>query len=597
MRVVLKSLFKQLQRACFMAGFLFVDISVIAQDEWSIEQLNDLAQVETWQHLVFLHRKRPEIVTPGFYLAKKHNSRDELQETLTLFKNDEQAKCKFPARYYWLSKQLDFAFLKQDLSECKQLPERIKKFNILFISGYLKNPASSFGHVLVSVQSTPTERLLANAYNFGAEIPENENSLVYMVSGVVGRYSGSFSKGDYYKHDVYYSSRENRDIWEYTLNLTDEERTLLTYHLHELTRFKFNYYFFKQNCAYRTAEILEFIDGLKITKRKTPWFSPEYIMNELVEFDEKSERDLITSINYRPSVQTELHEQFKLLTVNQQYEINDILKSGQLNQLSDFNELERDQIIYFLLRYVELKRQEKPEIQKYADLRTALVRLRIQSPTADEAVTDIKINQISSIDGPKPSQIGVKFGTEYGGNFVMYQRDPLNEGTALNMSFKVLDMQYSRRNGENNIAVDLMNTTKLYDLSHRLYGEQKISWTMNMGLQTDPFDTLQRLHFVEAGAGIAYGLGLQSIIYQLFTSSVHDQNQHIDLKSKSGILFKSNQLAAQAEYQQIFRGAKQIMQFDLTLRKRLDKHLDARLKFSKNSYFNPQVTLDLNHYW
>jgi hypothetical protein len=61
----------------------------------------------------------------------------------------------------------------------------------------------------------------------------------------------------YYLKVREYSDLENRDIWEYELNLTPEEIDRLLMHAWELGPIHFDYYFFDENCAYHLLGLLE----------------------------------------------------------------------------------------------------------------------------------------------------------------------------------------------------------------------------------------------------------------------------------------------------------------------------------------------------
>ncbi|MFP3681659.1 DUF4105 domain-containing protein, partial [Pseudomonas sp. SIMBA_041] len=85
--------------------------------------------------------------------------------------------------------------LNVDLKNCSKLPDANQEISLILVSSYLKNPASSFGHVLVKtntpidnanntnsdVRELSSEDLLNNSYNFGARIPENENGAMYAL--------------------------------------------------------------------------------------------------------------------------------------------------------------------------------------------------------------------------------------------------------------------------------------------------------------------------------------------------------------------------------------------------------------------------------
>jgi hypothetical protein len=117
-----------------------------------------------------------------------------------------------------------------------------------------------FGHTLLRLDSAEDEgnsRWLSTAINFGADVREGDNSMLYAFKGLVGGYSGSFVTDHYYKKIQEYNRIEHRDIWEYRLNLTVEETDRIVTHLWELQGVSFDYYYFDENCSYRLLELLE----------------------------------------------------------------------------------------------------------------------------------------------------------------------------------------------------------------------------------------------------------------------------------------------------------------------------------------------------
>jgi hypothetical protein len=98
---------------------------------------------------------------------------------------------------------------------------------MIFPAAYLNSPSSMFGHTLLridqaNVQSDQTA-LLSYAINFGAYIEGSDNSILYAWKGLMGGYPGLFALVPYQEKLSEYRSLENRDLWEYRLNLTQAE--------------------------------------------------------------------------------------------------------------------------------------------------------------------------------------------------------------------------------------------------------------------------------------------------------------------------------------------------------------------------------------
>lgn len=584
-----------------MTGTLFFMGAAHADDVLSkTAELHSLSQTKAWQHLIFVQRGWAEITSKDFYLSPEKTAKAELLATLHEFAQNPQAKCTFPARYYWLSTQLNDAFLQQGLSDCEKMPQPIQQLSLLLVGGYMKNPASTFGHMLINVQTTDKHRLLADTYNYGGAIPVDESAIHYVLKGVSGLYDGAFNKDAYSRSDDIYTQRENRDIWEYTLDLSEHEKLLLTYHLDELTRFSFNYYFFKQNCAYRTAELFEFIDALEITQRKTPWYFPEYIASQIVEFDlePNQQRKLVQSEVFRPSNQTANYEYFKSLPKDLRQTLNHILKTKNLNALDNLPLQQREQAFYFLLKHTENRHKINPDLKEDANLRKALVRKRIGLPVLeDNILPEFEVHKTASVHGPKPSKVGVLLGTENGVSFSIYQRDALNETSDLTSEFKVLDGQYVRRNGQDVLNFNFVEMSKFANLEYALQGMRNWSWSLKTGVEENPFELSKQQFYGQAAAGGAYSWSPTWLGYQMLALSVHDQDHHADFKSITGLVVKNEQWSGQLVYEYIHRNGQQADVMKMTARKKLAKNVDTRLHLSKQSQLDPQASLGVNFYW
>jgi hypothetical protein len=122
---------------------------------------------------------------------------------------------------------------------------------MIFPAAYLNSPSSMFGHTLLridqaGVQKSDKTALLSYAINFGAYIEGSDNSILYAWKGLMGGYPGLFALVPYQEKLSEYRSLENRDLWEYRLNLTQEETARMVEHVWELKQIQFDYFFFDE---------------------------------------------------------------------------------------------------------------------------------------------------------------------------------------------------------------------------------------------------------------------------------------------------------------------------------------------------------------
>ena len=104
---------------------------------------------------------------------------------------------------------------------------------LIFPAAHINSPASMFGHTLLTVDTEPQSRLLAYSINYSAVTRETFGP-IFAFKGLFGFYPGYFSMLPYYAKLQEYSDIDQRDIWEYPLNLSGEEINRLLMHTYEM---------------------------------------------------------------------------------------------------------------------------------------------------------------------------------------------------------------------------------------------------------------------------------------------------------------------------------------------------------------------------
>ena len=250
-----------------------------------------------------------------FFLAADgaHNPKAELQATLNaLYQSadlaDRHAQCVYPARTRWLREQLELTDLPQPV--CAEFDTWLRDIAphstvLIFPAAYLNSPSSMFGHTLLRIDQADVDShntaLLSYALNFGAFIEGSDNSMLYAWKGLMGGYPGLFALVPYREKLAEYRSLENRDLWEYRLNLSEEETQRMVTHVWELKQVRFDYYFFDENCSYRLLELLEIArPGLELTEQFPLTAVPTDTVRAI------KDAGLVERVDYRPSREREL---------------------------------------------------------------------------------------------------------------------------------------------------------------------------------------------------------------------------------------------------------------------------------------------------
>ena len=257
-----------------------------------------------------------EIDDPKFFLdpSGRSNPQKELNATLASFfaghfenNSSLDTRCIFTARYRWLSEQLqlDEARLKPIACEAFEHWYRAVKGNqvvLVFPVAFMNNPSSMFGHTFLRLdKNEAVNPLTSYALNYAAAT-SNDDAITYTIKGLFGGYPGYFSVLPYAEKAKEYNDLENRDIWEYELNLTPGEIDRMLYHAWELHYFYRDYFFFKENCSFILLDLLEYArPRLELTDRFGLWAAPADTVRVLLEHE-----GMLKDARFRPSKYTQI---------------------------------------------------------------------------------------------------------------------------------------------------------------------------------------------------------------------------------------------------------------------------------------------------
>lgn len=266
-----------------------------------------------------------------FFLSPegKHNPQAELIATIESFAQNPLRKfardlpeqrviCQFPARLTWLARELNLGDIEPLLSSCDRFKEFYHQFgkekvSLVFSSYYMNNPSSAFGHTLLKINRSspavsPSADILAHGINYAA-LPTTTNPVLYAILGMVGGFKGGFAFLPYYYKIREYNDFESRDLWEYDLDLTDDEVDLLIKHIWELGFADFDYYYFTENCSYYMIDLLDVAaPRLHLTNLVPFWVIPNDTVKAVAEVP-----GLIKKTHFRPSTATVLQKRFDQL--------------------------------------------------------------------------------------------------------------------------------------------------------------------------------------------------------------------------------------------------------------------------------------------
>ena len=236
-----------------------------------------LAANPVWQALLHSEHGRANIADPTFSLSlPQFSPQAELQATLDRLQQDPAAACRFPARYWWLQRQLALPDLPLD--DCPDVATFRQKapmqtLSLVFVSENLTQPSSIMGHAFLKLSGPDSQgRRQDHAISFYTDADTVNLPKLLFESLVTGK-QGYFALGPYQEQQSRYTDEEERNVWEYDLALDDWQRELVRLHLLELKQTRLRYYFQDYNCA----TLVRFIMALsgKMPPRPPGWVSPK----------------------------------------------------------------------------------------------------------------------------------------------------------------------------------------------------------------------------------------------------------------------------------------------------------------------------------
>lgn len=340
---------------------------------------------------------------------------EELNASISVFeKAGDKRKCDFPARFMLLKKE---GKVRGTLTECTEYQKFLadvqpKAVTILFTNAYMNNPSSLFGHTLFRIDTKRKgTQLLAHGANFGADTGD-ESGVLFALKGLWGGYYGTFGVRPYYDVINLYNNIENRDIWEYQLNLSNEELALFVAHLWEMKHAKIRYYFANKNCSYVLLSMLETVKPeLELTAR----FEWSAVPSETIKAV-SDVPDLAAGVNYRPSRQSKLKYRARQMNARQKEAFQAIIRRDDVD-LSELDEEEKADVLETAYQYVQYRYvEEELGLADYRKRSFALLHERSKIANQRQYFDELKEGE-NPVYAHKPRQSGAVFGVRNGEAF------------------------------------------------------------------------------------------------------------------------------------------------------------------------------------
>jgi len=524
-----------------------------------------------WLRLLHYQKKGDKyvsVVEKGhFFLTEKgrKNPQAEYDEAIKIFnEKGNLEKCDFPARFMLLSKE---GKVSGSLDECEEYQKYLadvqpKAVTLLFTDAYMNNPSSMFGHTLFRIDTKRKgTQLLAHGANFGADTG-NEYGPLYVLKGLWGGYYGHFALHPYYDVINLYNNIENRDIWEYELNLSEEELALFVAHMWEMKDAHIRYYFASKNCSYVLLLILEAVRAdLNLTDEFSIYTVPLATLKAVNRVP-----DFVKSVNYRPSRQSKLKYRAKQMNAEQKRVFRDIIHDGEAD-LDSLDAEKRADVLETAYQYVQYQYVAKDlELADYRKKSFKLLKERSKIVNQRQYFDELKEGR-NPVEAHEARQAGVLFGARNGEAFQEIDLKPVynsltedSYGLLKGAEINMVNAKIRHYDRQNKYVLHQLDVLKVKSLSGWDMMFKPFSFEINVAINR-LFDAKTKEDHTAAIGGVAGGTGYalteNLLIYMMSGaeagySGAIDHNGYLKASVKGGVYYNRDKWRLNAEASENF---------------------------------------------
>jgi len=504
--------------------------------------------------------------TDNFFLSNegKTDSSAELRATLGAFfvkekKQAQHPQCRFPARYRWLKKKLGFDTSQLVERECPRFEKWKRELDthsvsLIFASAFLNNPASMYGHTFLRLnrkKRSSGSDLIAYTVSYAAT-RTTSNALFTAVLGLFGGFPGSFSTLPYYMKVSEYRDMENRDIWEYDLNLSSEEIARMVAHIWEVGPVGFDYFYLDENCSLHILALLDVArPSLRLMQDFATWVTPVDTIRSVLRREK-----LVVETSFRPSRVQRMRAYAKVLSSEEQ-ELTQSIGNREdekvFERLKSYSASRKALILdaaYEVFRYKN--GEQLNDEQKFWERKLLLTRGRTKVPSQPIQVTKPSPPQ----SGHPTTTLSLGFGQASTGEFMDILFRPAlhdllsdNRGYVRDSEINFVQMNFRIPLDKTGLFLERLDLFRVVSIAPVESIQNRISWKLNIGakrIYEAPCVEIGCLEYtVEGGPGLAYRfegstpLTLYSFLdFGFGFSDAHRYVFELDAGSSAGLLWE-----------------------------------------------------------
>ncbi|MBU6376600.1 MAG: DUF4105 domain-containing protein, partial [Bdellovibrionales bacterium] len=514
---------------CALSG---VFSPVFAADEPATREA--LSRSREWLKLLHYEQRpfggvRSRMPQGNFFFAPdgRTNPRAELDATVAAFARSDlrlgklklHAQCAFPLRFQFLKEKLSLKVQSQDCPKLREFTDlfQAKSVSLMFSTAYPNNPGSMFGHTFFKFNSGVRSELLDQSLSYAAFIA-GEAGLLYMARGIFGGYYGAFARTPYYVKVNEYNNSESRDLWEYELNLTEDQVNRLLLHFWELeVNSSFKYFFFDENCAFILLAALEAVrSDWEFNLSRWYFVIPGETVSAVARIP-----GAIRRVEFRPSIRKRFFQAEAALTSEERQELR-----GVARHQKEPGEVKNAAVLDVAALYFQYVKERDAEEVDGSIIDTQKRVLQTRSAMSDAVgISSRTLPRVDQGNDPRlahgAKRLTLGYGDGSAGSFEemsfrfayhdLMDRDPGYE------RFSHFDFPYltvRRQHSSGKFSIEELNIAKVTSLFPWTVLERRFSWSFALDYRALKDLACERCHaaHLDASAGSVLNLGSFALV-------------------------------------------------------------------------------------
>ena len=618
-------IYHYLKKAQVVLGFFFWIFPLLASSNvvehsdlpFSKDNLVNLSKSPKWDRILGFSDKNWITKDQKYFLTAIENfsPHDELVESIKEYMKFSENKsdffCKAPARAIFLTHHLprlpDFSPKRCTEYSAWSKHGEIESISLLYVTGYLKNPASFFGHTLLKFNGSNGKTnagLLDSSLNYGAHT-NNDAALPYVVRGLTGGYSASLAEQKFFRLSAEYQELQKRDIYEYRLSLSEYEKSLMIAYSFELTKKEFVYFFLSDNCAFRLNMIL----GLALERDPMPglpWAAPIDLLMGI------TNSDRVETITYHPSQTSRTISALDKLISSDRDKAATVINSDSSSYRSTDYNMPTKLAILETLNYLKIELFKDGSSAEVSEIdekrRKVLLSLDRNSPVKRD--TSVPSNFPHEINKPTLLRYGVK---------QINSHDPIISLQLRAANFEILDIDRTRKTNSEfiflspkiaiqngRVRLDEMTLFKALNLNDSkiiIPGDSNFAW----GLEVGKFNLSDKCYPCSVSKftgtlGKSLYLTDNASIYGLANVSLHESKNssgNFSVSAQTGILYTFEAGKVNLDIKKIeYKGSHFLDDAIISLAYKFDFSNSINISFKgEKAIYHWSFGLELNHHF